>query len=35
VICEFPAGLQLQDAECAALFCTEVTERSIGNVISL
>lgn len=35
VICELPAGLQFQDAECAALFRTEVTKCSIGNVISL
>lgn len=35
VICEFPTGLQFQDAERAALLCTEVTKRSISNMISL
>ena len=35
VICELPAGLQFQDAKCTALLCTEVTERSVSNMISL
>ena len=35
VICELPAGLQFQDAKCAALLCTEVTKCSVSNMISL